>query len=316
MNNAEFNAALGKMVDLLKKEYDFETASVFIKQENCGIEMIYSDIDGNFIPLRDLIVFISESLKEAKDIRIKKSPDEFPLTYPTADERKIRYCGMVLLKFTGSSQGMILLEKKDVKNTKEFEEESFKTVAETMSLALENLLLHKKVLDLANKDQLTQVNNRRYLNEYMERMKTSYAVAMMDIDNFKRFNDTYGHSTGDKVLKEVALTTAGTIGRRGEVFRYGGEEFIVILPDFNTEDAVKWMEKARQAISGINIAYKKEKLSITVSIGVSCGAGSIDFDRSRNEADMAMYDAKRSGKNRVFRYEAHEDERQDEQEFF
>jgi diguanylate cyclase (GGDEF)-like protein len=127
------------------------------------------------------------------------------------------------------------------------------------------------------------------------------AVLMMDLDHFKKINDTHGHSVGDKALKLVAATCRAAL-REIDIFaRYGGEEFVVALPETSLERAVRVAERLRQALGETSITPETtESLHITMSIGVAVtGPGCVDLKTLLKRADEALYTAKSKGRNRV-----------------
>jgi len=149
-------------------------------------------------------------------------------------------------------------------------------------------------------DGLTNIGNRRHFDEEYEkelnravRQRSSIAVIMIDIDFFKQFNDVYGHLKGDDCLKQVASTLAEEPHRITDMaFRYGGEEFVLILPNTSSDAAMAIAERLRERIEGLNIAHKKSTVSdvVTISLGV---AASIPVDSSLIDvADKALYSAK------------------------
>jgi len=175
---------------------------------------------------------------------------------------------------------------------------------------------------LAFRDELTGLPSRRALDERMRALGPDYAVAMVDVDHFKKFNDSHGHDVGDQVLRLVAARLA-EVGGGGRAFRYGGEEFTVLFPDYGVKDTLPYLEHIRQSIEDYRMAMRagdrprsekkgsqrrgarernqrKQGLSVTVSIGV---AGPGKRQRTPGEvikaADQALYRAKQSGRNRV-----------------
>ena len=127
------------------------------------------------------------------------------------------------------------------------------------------------------------------------------SLVMLDIDNFKSINDTYGHLTGDTILKMLASTLQNSIRTIDIAARYGGEEFIVILPETNKEDAVVIAERIRKNISEIAVKVGEDKmLSPTVSVGIAQYiVDGTDSKELINSADTALYYSKRNGKNTV-----------------
>jgi len=168
---------------------------------------------------------------------------------------------------------------------------------------------------LAYRDELTGIASRRALNQYALSLGRNYTVAMMDIDHFKKFNDTYGHDIGDQVLKLVAKKLTKIKGG-GRVFRYGGEEFTAIFPRKNAADAAIELEKIRQSIQDYKIVFRQpvrqskkartkkpvdsfKTVSVTISIGVAMRQAKHSFEQTVKQADEALYRAKKNGRNNV-----------------
>ncbi len=168
---------------------------------------------------------------------------------------------------------------------------------------------------LAYRDELTSLPSRRALNQLALSLGRKYTLAMLDIDHFKKFNDTYGHDIGDQVLKLVASKLAQVKGA-GKVFRYGGEEFTIVFPGKNIEHAKPALEAVRQAVEDYKIvirqAQRKTKqaraaskskqvktVSVTISIGVAKRSSKLNFEETLKLADQALYRAKKSGRNNV-----------------
>jgi diguanylate cyclase (GGDEF)-like protein len=128
-----------------------------------------------------------------------------------------------------------------------------------------------------------------------------YSIIVCDVDNFKLYNDTYGHQKGDNVLLTVANTMKATIRKTDEVFRWGGEEFVIILPEQNSVTALKVAENVRSAVELLKIEHNKNEVgSVTISCGVcSNTAGHISWESVLKSADDALYMAKQSGRNCV-----------------
>ena len=172
--------------------------------------------------------------------------------------------------------------------------------------------LNKQLETLAVTDGLTMLYNHRFFMETLNRefsrsrrMSMPLALLMADIDNFKNFNDTYGHQLGDEILINVAEVLKNS--RRGSdiVARYGGEEFVLLLPDTGLEQAAIVAEKLRKRMEESSIESNHGKLNITISLG----AAAMEKNSLRNPkdllilADKALYQAKREGKNKVCKVE-------------
>jgi diguanylate cyclase (GGDEF)-like protein len=190
----------------------------------------------------------------------------------------------------------------------------------SLALATSGLVLVVSIVEtshaIAYTDELTGLPTRRALNEALARLSGDYAIAMVDIDHFKKFNDTYGHDIGDQLLRMVGARLASVTGG-GRPFRYGGEEFAVLFPGWSVEDVLPHLEALRASVEASGFALRghdrpREKsgavrtsasvrrVSVTVSIGVA-EAGN---RRARPQvvldaADQALYRAKRRGRNRV-----------------
>jgi diguanylate cyclase (GGDEF)-like protein len=180
-------------------------------------------------------------------------------------------------------------------------EEFYCRVAENIR-ALEHL---RRLEDMATKDFLTGLHNRRYffdtgrkLCENALRLELEVAVAMLDIDHFKRINDTYGHDAGDLVLKQVAQAIGGRFRRADVVARLGGEEFAVLTTNMDREASHAVFDGVRQSVQDLRVRCGETVIPVTVSCGVSCGPVA-QLEELLNHADQLLYEAKNSGRNRV-----------------
>ncbi len=169
---------------------------------------------------------------------------------------------------------------------------------------------HDRLRELASRDGLTGIFNRRHLDEYLgiellrcKRDKQPITLMMIDVDHFKKFNDSYGHPSGDACLRAVATTIAGAIKRPGDLAaRYGGEEFAVVLPDTDNPGAVGVAEHIRSQISDSAIPHKDNAAGrVTVSIGLATLTTNAmtSVQDLMESADRALYQAKASGRNQV-----------------
>jgi two-component system cell cycle response regulator len=156
-------------------------------------------------------------------------------------------------------------------------------------------------LELAVTDPLTGLRNRRYVRRHLEGVlrNTAATVLLLDVDNFKAVNDTYGHAAGDVVLREVSERMRGHLRSADVVARYGGEEFLVVMSGAATEDGMLVAERLRLAIAASPIAADGQSLRVTVSIGIAAGVAGTPCDELIAAADLALYRAKNAGRNRV-----------------
>lgn len=187
------------------------------------------------------------------------------------------------------------------------------TVSEHASLALSNLKLRETLREQSIRDPLTGLFNRRYLEETFERelkrscrKSMSLSVIMADIDHFKRVNDTYGHETGDAVLRELGRYLSASVRGEDIVCRYGGEEFLLILPEASMEQAFARGEEIRAGVGRLAFDCRGETPGgISVSMGIAtCPEHGDRVDDLLRAADAALYKAKSEGRNRTVIWKA------------
>ena len=168
--------------------------------------------------------------------------------------------------------------------------------------------LNKKLKAMARTDPLMKIGNRLSFHEIVlkvhqraMRYNKDYSIIMCDVDNFKKYNDLYGHPAGDMVLESVAHTIKSAIRETDEVFRYGGEEIVILLPETDIKGASTTAEKIKSRILALNIEHKASDLEyVTVSCGVSSFVTNTEkWETILEWADQALYQAKSSGKNCV-----------------
>ncbi|MBP5281316.1 MAG: GGDEF domain-containing protein [Lachnospiraceae bacterium] len=159
---------------------------------------------------------------------------------------------------------------------------------------------------MASVDPLTKLNNRRAMGEELKRIGVesdlsgmSYAVGLGDIDNFKKVNDTYGHDHGDAVLEKVARMFMEQLPEKSRIARWGGEEFLFVIPDSNVKEASQWAEKTLQAVRQYEFKKDGKSFSITMTIGVCEGKGAEAINGTITAADQLLYYGKNHGKDQV-----------------
>jgi diguanylate cyclase (GGDEF)-like protein len=172
-------------------------------------------------------------------------------------------------------------------------------------------VLQSKLREQAIRDPLTHLFNRRYLEETLERELAraaredySLCVIMIDLDHFKRVNDTHGHQAGDEVLKALALTLSEQCRRGDFACRFGGEEFVVVMPNINMDTAYERAENIRQSLNSLHVPYGQYKLTITISMGIACyPINGETREAILRAADQAMYGAKEAGRDHILSYD-------------
>jgi diguanylate cyclase (GGDEF)-like protein len=172
--------------------------------------------------------------------------------------------------------------------------------------ALRTKRLQDLLIEHASIDPLTSLPNRRALDDRLQQEWARFqrhggplSLVMADIDNFKRVNDTYGHSVGDHVLQEVGQAIAGQCRLTDLPARYGGEEFAVLMPGESAPDATRMAERCRQAVEAVRVAVGQEVVRVTASFGVADSRGLASPEALIESADQALYAAKAAGRNVV-----------------
>lgn len=207
----------------------------------------------------------------------------------------------------------ICLESRSTRPYSDHEKELLKAFAGVAGFAYDRARKFEHGRDLAMRDGLTGLINHRTLHESLrtekiraDRKKYNIGVLMMDIDHFKRVNDTYGHQIGDVVIKGFADAISGEIRKDIDIVsRYGGEEFVVGLIETTAEGMLETAERIRKAIQALSFdVHQAEPLRVTVSIGAFLVTPDFhDMKKAVNLADQALYRAKEGGRNQVVRYE-------------
>ena len=208
------------------------------------------------------------------------------------------------MSFNDVRVGVVLIASKSHLEIEEINK--LRVYIKAVSMAVQNALIHERIQELAAVDSLTALFNRRFgesrmYEEYNRAVKnnSNMGIIIMDLDHFKAVNDTYGHIAGDRVLISVADCMKSAVRETDIVMRYGGEEFMVILPGADLKNTNIVAEKIRDSIENMAIMYKENIINVTAS----CGYGAVP-DQQFNEiqvfirhVDDALYKSKKSGIN-------------------
>jgi|GEM_PF-1826046 len=208
---------------------------------------------------------------------------------------------------SGSGAFRLLLVGRPVKAMDPQQMEIAAAMAKQVSVALDNAQLIKDLENLATTDGLTRLANRRH---FMERAESEFersrrygrelSAFLLDADHFKAINDSYGHDAGDRTLRLLAATCRESLRHLDIIGRYGGEEFVVLLPETSAALALDTAERLRKRIEELRIPAKDREIRLTVSIGVATADAATESVAALiNQADRALYEAKRGGRNRV-----------------
>lgn len=212
------------------------------------------------------------------------------------------------------TEAVLLLERQGLFAVEESEYGSARLFAgldqaiQRIGIALSGIALREELQKFSYEDALTGLKNRRYFDQLFEhecavaqRSNLPLSLLVIDIDHFKKFNDTHGHEAGDRALQSVALVLQRQFRESDVVCRYGGEEFVVIMPGALTSDATERAQQLCEAVGAASVLYQGKDLGqVTVSVGVACWPDTGDApDQLVGLADQALYQAKEDGRNRV-----------------
>lgn len=221
----------------------------------------------------------------------------------------------VPLRSEGRSIGCLMVEQRDKGYFSKGDLSFLSLLGQEISLAIERARLYTRMEQMSITDPLTKLSNRRYFDSRLteeiaraKRHQRTLCVIMLDIDHFKHVNDTYGHPMGDTVLKGVAQLIRKHARSTDLPARYGGEEFILVCTDTTREDAVVLAERLRQTMEEAEFVGEGENQGLVLHITVSLGVAAFPEDAQEpndlvERADEALYQAKKSGRNRVCVYE-------------
>ncbi|HIK38620.1 MAG TPA: diguanylate cyclase [Geminocystis sp. M7585_C2015_104] len=260
--------------------------------------LVYLEYHNPDLILLDLVMPKIDGLRLCRQIKSNPKCKDIPIIFITASEEKEN----LLQAFKIGAVDYI---------TKPFHpQELLARVRTHLDLKFTRDELRKALRELeklATTDELTGVANRRHFSSIAERefnlakrQKRHFSILVLDIDFFKKINDTYGHAAGDYVIKSVACYCNQTIRKEDILARWGGEEFIILLPETALQDAVRTACRLREGIANLNLEFDSHPIAVTVSIGVSYFH---EADASLNDTiirgDQALYRAKNLGRNVV-----------------
>ena len=253
-----------------------------------------------------------DNIVELHKINKRKENPLFPPDSTLAPLNSFESMSARLITFNNRHKGTlsIFVDSEDRSQTLATQAASIRMISKVASSALNNIEMYEKVEELSNVDGLTGLYNRRYFQQAIERMvmessrtDTQLSIIMLDIDHFKRINDTYGHKAGDDVIRFMSRTLKNNIRKVDVAARYGGEEFVLLLHNTNANGAAKLAEKIRILIKDASINADGSQLNITSSFGVSSFPSIVmSAGQLVKSADDALYHSKNNGRNMVTLY--------------
>ena len=275
----------------------------FARENNSPDSEAY--LGGNYLTTCKAAIEDGDQLADQVDLGITAVLNgvrsQFKAEYLCNSPTQQRWFTITVVPLYQHGQGVIVIHQ-DITESKQAQQS-----LEASQLILKNALELEK--QLARTDPLTGVNNRRYLYELAERefeisqrYQQPLSVLMYDIDHFKKFNDTFGHMLGDQILKIVTDTAVKELRSADTIGRYGGEEFIILLPMTNAEQAYSLAERIRTAVAATIVPTQKGDTFVTLSIGIvekSYNVPAESVEEIFHRADEAMYAAKQGGRNRT-----------------
>jgi diguanylate cyclase (GGDEF)-like protein len=311
-SSLDVNEAVKLILEQAKLVIPYDKASVQILH-NDGLELIggngFEDISaaiGMRFPYPEKGSMSTLAIDERKPVVCRDVAKDFPgFIRPEQSNLTRSWMGIPLVAH-GNVLGLLSFNHLQEAYYTERHMQLASGFAVQVAIALENARLHEKTYKLAMEDALMGIGSRHLFNiqgalmyENARRKKTVLSVAMVDLDHFKAINDTYGHDTGDCVLKEIGRLCRQDSRVTDLVARYGGEEIVFLFPETNIQTAMMISERFRQLISGSDFGLSGR--AITISTGIAAGipdqAGSLADLLKR--ADSALYTAKKNGRNRI-----------------
>jgi diguanylate cyclase (GGDEF)-like protein/PAS domain S-box-containing protein len=251
---------------------------------------------------------IAQQVEQGLRAVMDRSQSQFSVEYPCDAPSQPRWYTVTVLPMPQSHHGLVVIHE-DITERKraELELQYMKSGLESANSELKAALIREQ--QLAHTDVLTGINNRRHLYELAEhefeiamRYRQPLSVMMFDIDHFKQVNDTFGHMAGDQMLQVVTQVASEELRSADVIGRYGGEEFVIILPMTNAQQAYPVAERIRERVAEIRVPTEKGNASVTLSIGIIEFSPSVhteSIDDLIRRADETMYAAKQAGRNRT-----------------
>ena len=277
-----------KQMQTMLENMFFEVITVAHGEEALGMLQVKPDIS---LVITDYNMPVMDGLELTLEIRKTYAKDELEILALSGNEDE-------------EINALFLKHGANDYIKKPFSKEEFTCRVNNTIEALENIQM---IMNYANRDFLTGLYNRRYfylaMDEYIDAIRGSgekFAVGMLDIDHFKKVNDTYGHDIGDKVIVALADILRSSVNPNDLVARFGGEEFCVVLKNINRYSALDIFERIKEAVEKHPVlADKENEIHFTISIGATLHDEEESLEESINRADMNLYNAKNGGRNQV-----------------
>jgi len=298
-SETEFEVVIRRFTEVARDLLRAQGSAVFLLKLDGSRLFISTDDRFREEIIEDLLGITPERAIEAQTTIINNNA-----MTEISESLKVRNFIALPIRSTAEIEGLVIIFNRDNGFMNEDEDSLFNFAFQSFYI----IALQNKLAMLATTDGLTGLYNHRTFQDRLseeliraERYNKSIILLLLDIDHFKRFNDTYGHQTGDEVLKTIAKIIRGNTRKVDFPARYGGEEFVIILPESDCEHARVIAERIRTAVMEYPFYVKDgSRVQLTVSIGISCfpkdATEKVDLIK---KADIALYNAKKEGRNRV-----------------
>ena len=288
---------------LLRKDLDLHiycdesTSQLFLDEVARNSIKTLTFLTGEQLPTNQICTHVQRGRFESRGMGSSSGRLKSHISLPLIDEGKVLGCTSLSSDHTNAFDAQAL--------------QFFSLITYQMASSMKASQVLSSMKDMAIYDTLTQLYNRGYINQVLEAElrkssleKTPLSIIMVDIDHFKAVNDRYGHDEGDRALIHIASLLKGALRKHDIVARFGGEEFIIVLPKAMMKDAVVIAERIRRSVEATPLSGSKEKVHLTVSLGIA--SIPVVWPESKEElikyADTALYEAKGKGRNRVCFY--------------
>lgn len=313
----DYKEIVKAILEIIERSIDFQVCGLLFVDEGKGAEIIVEikypvtqdEIDNFKSKMTDTFNELSGSALLPEQVRVTHTDGPDVIATYVGSRNILSSYQTSLLLVDNKPLGMLAITNSFPNAFTSEDLRVFSIIAHHSSVAINNTLLHKKIKELSILDGLTGLYVYRYFNDALEReiqralrYQQSFSLIMLDIDGFKKVNDTFGHLQGDEVLKELGQILKMICRQIDIVSRYGGEEFTVILPQTDIEGAFVLAERIRKVVKNYAFGTKDTPINLTVSIGVAnypeSATSKLDLIK---EVDKALYKAKADGKNKVCR---------------
>ncbi|WP_185964386.1 sensor domain-containing diguanylate cyclase [Aliikangiella marina] len=284
-----------------KKQYGYDF--LFVNDVNDIILTSLPDlvVTGEHIPKLDSLKWYQESIKQQQDLDsllISNEDEDFLISEFTIEELNWRLLLLVPLK-----ERQAQITKSFIDNTLI----AFSLVALLFIASFYFVMFYKRRLEnQIELDHLSGLPNRNFIQRrynQLRRKKLELCTIIVDLDHFKQVNDTYGHNAGDFIIQKASEILSFELRRMDMVGRWGGEEFVMLIPTSSPQEGLAIAERARQLLEKASFDYEGTVIKVTASFGVASGNASLSLSKLLANADLALYEAKKKGRNRVEMYQ-------------